>query len=66
MRVVAPWCNKLLKPLCKLLKPLCIFLSQIGILACVMGLYYNKMALFGMAIQVFMEGTTPLLHVSSS
>ncbi|KAK9828043.1 hypothetical protein WJX81_004344 [Elliptochloris bilobata] len=34
----------------------------LGLASCVLGLYGNRMALFGAAIQVFFEGTTPLLH----
>jgi len=35
----------------------------LGLTCCCFGLYFNKMALFGTAIQVFFEGTTPLLHL---
>lgn len=35
----------------------------LGLGCCAFGLYYNRMALFGMAIQVFFESTTPLLHL---
>lgn len=35
----------------------------LGLICCCFGLYFNKMALFGTAIQVFFEGTTPLLHL---
>ena len=35
----------------------------LGLVSCALGLYGNRMALFGAAIQVFFEGTTPLLHV---
>ena len=35
----------------------------LGLVCCCFGLYFNKMALFGTAIQVFFEGTTPLLHL---
>ena len=34
----------------------------LGLASCALGLYGNRMALFGAAIQVFFEGTTPLLH----
>ena len=34
----------------------------LGLASCAIGLYGNRMALFGAAIQVFFEGTTPLLH----
>ncbi|KAL3163417.1 hypothetical protein ABBQ32_009796 [Trebouxia sp. C0010 RCD-2024] len=35
----------------------------LGLVCCCFGLYFNKMALFGTAIEVFFEGTTPLLHL---
>ena len=35
----------------------------LGLTCCCFGLYFNKMALFGTAIEVFFEGTTPLLHL---
>ncbi|DBA69432.1 TPA: hypothetical protein ACH3X2_012842 [Trebouxia sp. C0005] len=35
----------------------------LGLTCCCFGLYFNKMALFGTAIQVFFESTTPLLHL---
>lgn len=35
----------------------------VGLAGCALGLYLNKLALFGMAIEVFFEATTPLLHV---
>ncbi len=35
----------------------------LGLASCALGLYGNRMALFGAAIQVYFEGTTPLLHV---
>lgn len=36
---------------------------SLGLVCCCFGLYFNKMALFGTAIEVFFEGTTPLLHL---
>lgn len=39
-------------------------LQVVGLAGCALGLYWNKLALFGMAIEVFFEATTPLLHVS--
>lgn len=36
----------------------------VGLAGCGLGLYANKLALFGTAIEVFFEATTPLLHVS--
>jgi hypothetical protein len=36
----------------------------VGLAGCALGLYLNKLALFGLAIEVFFEATTPLLHVS--
>lgn len=35
----------------------------LGLICCCFGLYFNRLALFGTAIEVFFEGTTPLLHV---
>lgn len=35
----------------------------LGLVCCCFGLYFNKMMLFGTAIMVFFEGTTPLLHL---
>ncbi|KAL4447574.1 hypothetical protein ABPG75_004793 [Micractinium tetrahymenae] len=35
----------------------------VGVAGCVIGVYYNKLALFGMAIEVFFESCNPLLHV---
>ncbi|KAI7842849.1 hypothetical protein COHA_003594 [Chlorella ohadii] len=35
----------------------------VGIAGCVIGVYANKLALFGMAIEVFFESCNPLLHV---
>ena len=35
----------------------------LGLICCCFGLYFNKMMLFGAAIMVFFEGTTPLLHL---
>lgn len=35
----------------------------VGIAGCVIGVYFNKLALFGMAVEVFFESCNPLLHV---
>lgn len=35
----------------------------LGLVCCCFGLYWNRMMLFGTAIMVFFEGTTPLLHL---
>ncbi|KAI3429382.1 hypothetical protein D9Q98_005477 [Chlorella vulgaris] len=35
----------------------------VGIAGCVIGVYFNKLALFGLAIEVFFESCNPLLHV---
>ncbi|PSC68140.1 transmembrane 136 isoform X1 isoform B [Micractinium conductrix] len=34
----------------------------VGLAGCVIGVYYNKLALFGLAIEVFFESCNPLLH----
>ena len=36
----------------------------VGLAGCFLGLFANKLALFGLAIEVFFEATTPLLQVS--
>ncbi len=35
----------------------------LGLVCYCFGLYFNRMALFGTAVEVFFEGTTPLLHL---
>ncbi|KAK9817229.1 hypothetical protein WJX72_011418 [[Myrmecia] bisecta] len=43
--------------------PSFILHHALGLVCCCFGLYFNKLALFGIAIEVFFEGTTPLLHL---
>lgn len=34
-----------------------------GLAGCILGAYHGRLALFGLAIEIWLEGTTPLLHV---